>query len=728
MRTPKISPYAQKMSVLVACGFASLAAAVDSAPTGTPDAALSPVVVTATRLAQSSFDLPVAIDRVERIAIRQGQWQVNLSESLDAVPGASVESRQNYAQDLQISIRGFGARSSFGVRGVRLYSDGIPGTMPDGQGQFSQFDLGSADHIEVMRGPFSALYGNSSGGVIALFTEDGAPGNRIDGTVEFGSLASRRYALKDAGDNGALNYVVDASHFQTDGYRDHSAAERNNFNSKLRFDLGDAGKLTIIGNAIETPFVQDPLGLTRAQLNVDPAQAGIGAIAYDTRKSLDQEQVGALYERNLSDSDALSTMLYTGHRATTQFQAIPFTTEGSPTNPGGVIDLSRIFWGADAHIADHRDLLGGPLQITAGLSYDDLQEARKDYLNFIGGELGVEGALRIDEANHVYDLDEYLQLQWDPGARWRMLAGLRNSLIDVSSHDNLPLPDGDQDSGVRYAALDPVAGLTYRIAPTLNGYASFGKGFETPTLNDLAYRSTNGSLPGLNFGLVPARSDNFELGLKAERGWLRTDLDAFYVKTAHELAVLSDANGKSVYQNIGETERRGVELASDATLGGGFSARLAYTYLHAVVVQAYTTCVGVPCSGAPCTVGSGCKTAVVGVGSAIPAVPKNALYAALAWRYAPRGLSVALEAQGRAQIYADDRNTEAAAGYWVENLRLGWEQQSKRWRFTEFARIDNLANRAYVGSVIVNESNSRFFEPAPGRTEGIMFTAAWHSD
>jgi iron complex outermembrane recepter protein len=139
-----------------------------AAPTGTPDAALSPVVVTATRLAQSSFDLPVAIDRVERIAIRQGQLQVNLSESLDAVPGASVESRQNYAQDLQISIRGFGARSSFGVRGVRLYSDGIPGTMPDGQGQFSQFDLGSADHIEVMRGPFSALYGNSSGGVIAL--------------------------------------------------------------------------------------------------------------------------------------------------------------------------------------------------------------------------------------------------------------------------------------------------------------------------------------------------------------------------------------------------------------------------------------------------------------------------------------------------------------------------------------------------------------------------------
>ncbi len=244
----------------------------------------------------------------------------------------------------------------------------------------------------------------------------------------------------------------------------------------------------------------------------------------------------------------------------------------------------------------------------------------------------------------------------------------------------------------------------------------------------MAYRSTNGSLPGLNYGLEPARSDNMEAGIKAEQGPLRVDLDAFYVKTEHELAVLSNANGKSVYQNIGETERKGVELATDAVLAGGFSARLAYTYLHAFVAQAYSTCVGAPCSGAPCAAASGCKTVLIGVGSQLPAVPRNALYAGVTWRYEPRGFSVTLETVGRAQIYADDRNSQAAAAYWVENLRVGWEQQGKRWRFTEFAQIDNLANRSYVATVIVNESNSRFFEPSPGRIGAIMFTAARRND
>src|ERR1700676_5587547 len=198
---------------------------------------LSAIVVTATRVAESSADLPVSVDRVDRHTIADGQLQVNLSESLITVPGVSVQSRQNYAQDLQLSVRGFGARSSFGVRGIRLYSDGIPGTMPDGQGQFSQFDLGSADHIEVLRGPFSALYGNSSGGVIAIFTEDAKPGHEVDGTEEYGTFNTQRYALKTTGDNGVVNYVVDASHFQTDGYRVHSDAERNLFNAKASTNL-----------------------------------------------------------------------------------------------------------------------------------------------------------------------------------------------------------------------------------------------------------------------------------------------------------------------------------------------------------------------------------------------------------------------------------------------------------------------------------------------------------
>jgi iron complex outermembrane receptor protein len=481
----------------------------------------------------------------------------------------------------------------------------------------------------------------------------------------------------------------------------------------------------LVANVVETPSVQDPLGLTRAQLAANPRQAGVGAVLFNTRKSLDQEQLGAIYDDKLSADDDLSALLYTGHRATTQFQAIPQATQqNAPLYPGGVIDLDRAFWGVDVHVTDAREIAGAPLQVVAGINYDDLAEARKGYLNYAGSELGVEGAVRRDEANHVYDFDQYLQAQWDPGARWRMIAGVRNNLVEVSSHGHIPVLDG-ADSSVRFTAVNPVGGITFRASPAVNLYGSYGKGFETPTLNDLAYRSVDGSLPGLNFGLKPARSDNYEVGIKAGNGNVRANLAAFYIKTVDELAVLQNSGGRTVAQNIGETYRRGLELGIDATWAGGFSGRLAYTYLRAVVGQAYATCIAAPCNplanpGGPLP--ANYKT--VNAGDHLPAVPMNSLYVGLTWSYAPLGFSTTLETLGRAQIYADDRNSAAAAGYWVANLRAGFEQETRHWRFSEFARLDNLADRAYVGSVIVNETNSRFFEPAPGRTAYIMFNAA----
>jgi iron complex outermembrane receptor protein len=683
---------------------------------------LSSVVVTATRLAEESRDLPVSIDRIDAQTIRSGQLQVNLSESLLTVPGVSAQSRQNYAQDLQLSVRGFGARSSFGVRGVRLYSDGIPGTMPDGQGQFSQFDLGSADHIEVLRGPFSALYGNSSGGVIAIFTEDAKPGYLLGGGADYGTFNTQRYALKTTGDTGVLNYVVDASHFATDGYRVHSQAERNLFNAKITAPLSGESKLTVVANAVQTPFVQDPLGLTRAQLAADPRQAGTNAIAYNTRKELAQEQLGAVLENKISSADQIVASLYTGHRATTQFQAIPKATEvAAPLYPGGVIDLSRSYWGADLHIADQRTLGGMPLLVVAGLNYDDLAEARKGYLNFIGSQLGVQGGLRRDEANHVYDFDQYLQAQWDPAPRWRVVAGVRNNLVEVSSHGHLAVLDA-ANSAVRYSAVNPVGGVTFRATSAINVYASYGKGFETPTLNDLAYRSVDGSLTGLNLALKPARSDNYEAGLKAGNEYARVNLAAFYIKTVDELAVLQNSSGRTVDQNIGETTRRGLEIEADAKLTGGFDAQVAYTYIRALVAQPYYTCVGTPCN--PLASPATANYLPVAAGNFLPAIARNSLYLGLTWHYAPWGFSTTLETLGRSKIYADDRNTDAAAGFWVVNWRAGFEQETTHWRLSLFGRLDNLANRAYVGSVIVNEANSRYFEPAPGRTAYVMFNAA----
>jgi iron complex outermembrane receptor protein len=389
-------------------------------------------------------------------------------------------------------------------------------------------------------------------------------------------------------------------------------------------------------------------------------------------------------------------------------------TEGLATHPGGVIDLGRTYYGTDVHVTDQRSIAGTPLQLTVGVSYDKLDEARRGFLNFIGTEVGVEGALRRDESNHVYDLDEYLQAQWDPGERWRLVAGVRNSIVDVSSFNHLPSAGVVGDSGVRYSATNPVAGVTFRATDAVNLYASYGKGFETPTLNDLAYRSTDGSIPGLNFALQPARSDNYEVGVKAEASHLRGTLAAFYIQTHDELAVQSNSAGRSVFENIEETQRRGAELGLDAWWDGGFTGRLAYTYIKAIVVSPYDTCVTVPC-----------HPSIVPEGSRLAAVPANSLYAALTWRYAPAGFSITAEAMSRAQIFVDDRNSDAAPGYWIENLRAGFEQDRGVWHLSEYASVNDLTNRRYVGSVIVNETNSRFFEPAPGRIGLVMFSAAY---
>src|ERR1700733_1149620 len=480
----------------IAAAFAGVmlgVGAVVSNAQGESDTELDTIVVTATRVAESSRDLPVSIDRVDRRTLSVGQLEVNLSESLITVPGVSVQSRQNYAQDLQLSVRGFGARSSFGGRGLRLYSGGIPGPTRAGHGQFSQFDLGSADHIEVLRGPFSALYGNSSGGVIAIFTEDAPPGFELGSTLEYGSLNTQRYAGVVGGDTGPVNYLLDVSHFQTDGYRRHSEAQRNLLNSKVRVKLDDVSQVTFIANAIEMPFVQDPLGLTSAQVLADPLQAGTGADMFNTRKSLAQEQVGATYEREFGANDSLVAMVYSGHRQTTQFQAIPLATQAAPTSPGGVIDLARDYDGTDVHFTDRRDLLGTALTMTAGVSYDDLDEHRRGYLNYVGTDLGVLGGLRRYETNLVHDLDEYFQAQWDLSARLQATAGVRNSVVDITSHSHLSVSGALPLSGTRYSATNPVAGLSYSITDDISAYASFGKGFETPTLNELAYRSTNGN-------------------------------------------------------------------------------------------------------------------------------------------------------------------------------------------------------------------------------------------
>jgi iron complex outermembrane receptor protein len=682
-----------------------------------PTRVLDPVVISVTRgVEQRAFDTPASIDVIDAATIENAGPQVNLSEALARVPGVVALNRQNYAQDIQISSRGFGARSTFGVRGLRLYVDGIPASGPDGQGQVSHFDLSSATRIEVLRGPFSALYGNSSGGVISMFTADGGPDTVAELATTFGSDGLRRTGLKLSGQQGQLQYNLSASRFETDGSREHSAAERTGFNGKVKYTLNEDTRWTFVVNGVRMPDVQDPLGLTRKELETDPRRATAAALTFNTRKSVDQNQVGTLLEHRFDGRNSMQLTGYYGERSTRQYQSIPVATQTPPTQPGGVIDLARQYGGLDARWIHRAQLMDRPLTVTAGLAVDRQDEDRRGYQNFVGATLGVQGALRRQEDNRVQNFDQYLQAEWSPADRWRLSAGLRHSRVKFESNDHYIVPGNPDDSGSQsYSATAPALGAVFFVNDDVNVYAALGRGFETPTFNELAYRP--GGATGLNFDLKSATSRQWELGVKSRLGpdWA---LNAAYfrARTADELVVLSNTGGRSTFQNAGGTQREGLEAALSGRWRGGWSTYVAATWLDAYYRDGFLTCTSAPCTK-PVT--------PIAAGNKIPGIPRTSVYAELAWAHVPWGLETALEYRRVGAMPVDDRNTDSAPASSVFNVRLSLAQKTGRWALRELLRIDNLANKNYVGSVIVNEGNGRFFEPAPGRTWLLGASAAY---
>ncbi|MDE2564445.1 MAG: TonB-dependent receptor [Burkholderiales bacterium] len=671
-----------------------------------------PVVVTATRIGTPAYDVPAAIDRVALDPGRASQALVNLSESLAGVPGLLARDRQNYAQDLQISVRGFGARSTFGIRGVRLYVDEIPATLPDGQGQISNVDLGSAARIEVLRGPYSALYGNSAGGVIQVFTEDGHGPPTLSLAANGGSFGAWRLGAKVSGADGAFGYVASTSRFHTQGWRAHSAAERSVGNVKATLALGHGTQITLIGNRLSLPSAQDPMGLTRAQMQADPRGVDPAALAFDTRKSVGQTQGGAIVEQRLDAANALRLLVYGGQRRIEQFQSIPVGPQASPLNPGGVISLARQYSGADLRWTLTPG--SGAYSLVGGLAWDTLNEHRRGYQNFIGSALGVQGALRRDENNLVTSLDPYVQASWRFAPAWTLDAGVRRSRVRFESRDHYIVGTNPDDSGsATYAATLPVVGLMFALSPTVHLYANAGRGFETPTLNELAYRP--GGQTGLNFGLQPATSRSAEIGLKTRgSGWGRADVALFQARTEAEIVTLTNLSGRATFQNAGSTRRQGLEASWSHRVLGDLRLQAAATWLDARYLSAFTTCAGTPCST---------PTLPIAAGNRLPGLARASFYAAAAWQ-PERGWHAGAELRALSRVAVNDVNSDAAAGFAVASVSAGYLLQRGPWRLNGFARIDNLFDTRYVGSVIVGDANGRYFEPAPGRSWLAGVTAA----
>lgn len=663
--------------------------------------ALAPVVITGSGSAERRWRGSATVDVVDGRELRDGQLQINLTEGLARVPGLLIRNRENYAQDLQVSIRGYGARSTFGVRGVRLFVDGIPASAPDGSGQASNFPLGSADRIEVVRGPFSALYGASSGGAILLYTEDGGHPGELRTGVAAGAHGLWRFSTQATGQTGTAetpgwSYTLDLGKFATDGARPQSEAHRSTANAKLS-RAHDGGRTTLVFNR-QSAFALDPQGLSRPQFDADPEQTAPQPILFNTRKSVSQTQAGVAWDQALGKGHKVELMGYAGQRRVIQFQSIPPVNQiGVAGSSGGVIDLDRDYVGFNARWRLRREWQGGQLDLSAGLAGDRQIDQRRGYENFVGSPpsrtLGVLGALRRDESNRATTLDPYARVSWQK-EDWTLEGGVRRVSARYASSDVF-LVNGDQSGGVNFSGYLPVVGARWQLSPQLQAFASVGRGLETPTLNEAAYRSGGGA--GLNTDLNASRSTSAEIGLRGRNAAGLWNATLFDIRTRDEIVSAGTTDGRAIFTNGGSTKRQGLELSAEYARGE-VTVSTAYTYLRA-------------------RYGSG--TASIPAGNRMPGLPEHQFFAQAAWAPAfASGIGgvFTLESRHTGRVFVNDLNSDAAAGHTLFSLGARFEQTTGSWTWREFIRVDNLTDKKHAGSVIVNDGNSRFFEPGPGRS------------
>ena len=767
----------------------ALLASVFSASANAEGINLNPVVVSATRSETNSFDAPAAIDVVDKAAIQDGQWGMLLSESLKRVPGVSALSRNQYAQDPVISSRGFGARSTFGVSGIRLYVDKIPFTMPDGIGQPGNIDFSMVESIEVLKGPFSSMYGNGSGGVVSMKTIAPPKQTEVGGSFAAGSYGTTKESVRLAGTVNGIGYVFNESVFNTGGYRDNSAAHKKQSTAEITFDLLNDAHVTILADYMKMQ-AQDPLGLAGTGSNlvsfngtkstgytgnintnnvstsyytpstnstnfsayinnipnvlVSPKAAPVSAFATNTRVYRENTQAGISIDYALNTNNALNLVVYGGHRNNNQFLSsttAPFFINEGGTRPRGCntistssagqycgkdSTISRDFIGLDFNWANNGTLFDHDYKVVSGIAYAYMSDARKD----VGTGNGVINAdtvaprdssvsdmnLNRLETDNSFNLDEYVQGQLALNQQVDLYAGVRNihsmSIFNptlpykgnLSNASSFPKAQSISYSSMQFDNTTPSIGLVWKVQEATNVYVNYGKGFQTPNSIQMAYSNGTTGL-GPNTALSPSTSDNFELGIKSFiNPTTRVNAAIFRIVTGNEIEIAS-GGAYTVYRNLtSDTKRNGFEASISSQLPNNFDLYGAYTYMDAKFggdLASTDTALN--------------PIATITKGNKIPGIARNQFYGEASWSYPVWGFRTAVETIVNSRIYANDTNNAYANGYAIANLRATFEQKFGQWRLSEFARIENIFDRDYIGAVRINDSNGMYYEAGAGR-------------
>lgn len=642
------------------------------------DGELDEIVVSADRTGRSLRDIARAVSIVDQDRIQNATQQLALDEALAPVPGLYLQNRYNFAQDLRVALRGFGARSSFGIRGIKVIVDGIPETLPDGQAGVDSIDIGSSERIEVLRGPASSMYGNASGGVIAISTESGNEEPFFEGRLSAGELGFRKYQLKAGGNSGRLDYLLNLSTFELDGYREQSRAEGTVFNSKFGYRFSDRDRLTVTLNHTDQPVSDDPGGINAAQAAAAPRSARDANLEFDGGEALDQQRIGLVYDME-RDFGAIRFRNYYVWR---DFETLlPFTG-------GGAVDLERFFYGFGVQYAVG-DLLPDRFDLTVGL---DVERQEDDRLRF-DNESGSIGPLVFDQDEDVNSTGIYAQLDIALTQSIGLSAGLRYDEVRFDIGDNF-LADGDESGSIEFDQVSPSFGIHVDAGAGML-YASYSSAFETPTTTELANPDGSG---GFNAALDSQQSDNFEIGWKTGNESLYFEIAAFDIDLEDELVPfeLAAFPGRTFFANAGRSGRRGLETALSWTGESGFGIDASFT-LSDFEFDRFVDDNGNDFSG-----------------NVLPGLPEQFGYLGLRYQ-TDRGLRVVWDNSYSGSLYANNANDVSVPSYLVSSLRVSHEFARGDWLLRPFIGINNLFDESYNSNIRINAFGARYFEPAPGR-------------
>lgn len=638
---------------------------------------LEEIIVTATPIEQSLSNVAAAVSVVELEDIQLARQQLTLDESLSRVPGMFMQSSTNFSRDLRVSMRGFGARSAFGIRGIKVIVDGIPETLPDGQGSVDAIDLGSTGRIEVLRGPSSSIYGNASGGVISVTSESPPEEHSTTIRASAGEYGFRKLQAKVGGTSGSVGYVVSVSESEIDGYRDHSEAENSQLSARLNFDLRGDQTLTTVFNYTDQPVSNDPGGINAAQAAADPRSPRDFNLSRDAGEALEQTRLGLVYSIPFSNGHALRAR---GHYVTRDF------SNKLPIQSGGQVSYDREFFGGGLSYTHSGTFGGRSNELVVGIDFDSQDDDRVRFDN----NNGARGDLTFNQNEKVESRGVYLQDILALSDAVDISLGIRFDDVEYDVTDRF-LTDGFDDSGsLDFSETSPMIGINVELTESLNVYATYSTAFETPTTTELANRDDSG---GFNQSLTAQDAENFEVGFRGTIGSHSLfEVALFDMEVDDELLPDGEnAAGRDVFTNAGSSTRTGVEFSLISEPTDRLRTTLSYTWSDFEFDDfgAFS-------------------------GNDIPGIADTILFAEVTYSH-PRGWFASLDARRIGEQYANNANTTRVDGYTVANLRIGAEFQSGSTRLSPFVGINNLTDESYFADIRINAFGSRFFEPAPDR-------------